>query len=207
MRTVIRVVLVSLALAGTIPVATDAHFSLVEPASWLMENQLGDPQKAAPCGSSTATAGTPTGVVGKAIGGSKLHIKVMETVYHPGHYRIALAVNSREELPPDPQAETRESDRGPWSIRASVQDPVKPPVLADGLWEHHARPTGPWETDIVLPNISCAKCTLQIIQFMEEHALNREGDYSYHHCADLSITADPKKPLDKGWPTPARATK
>jgi hypothetical protein len=26
----------------------------------------------------------------------------------------------------------------------------------------------PWETDIQLPNISCAKCTLQVIQFMAE---------------------------------------
>ncbi len=28
-----------------------------------------------------------------------LHVKVQETVYHPGHYRIALAVNSPTELP------------------------------------------------------------------------------------------------------------
>lgn len=27
----------------------------------------------------------------KAVGGQKLHIKVQETVYHPGHYRVALA--------------------------------------------------------------------------------------------------------------------
>lgn len=31
------------------------------------------------------------------------------------------------------------------------------------------------------------------------------GDLPYHpdrghHCAELRITADPKKPLDKGWP-------
>ena len=33
-----------------------------------------------------------------------LHVKVQETVYHPGHYRIALAVNSPTELPVDPKA-------------------------------------------------------------------------------------------------------
>jgi hypothetical protein len=32
------------------------------------------------------------------------------------------------------------------------------------------------------------------------HAFNNPGGYSYHHCAELQITADPKKPIDKGWP-------
>jgi hypothetical protein len=41
------------------------------------------------------------------------------------------------------------------------------------------------EADIRLPNINCEKCTLQIIFWMGEHALNRDGDYSYHHCANL----------------------
>ena len=39
-------------------------------------------------------------IVGKAVGGQKLRVRVQETVYHPGHYRVALAVNSRDELPP-----------------------------------------------------------------------------------------------------------
>ena len=43
----------------------------------------------------------PSNVIGKVTGGSKLHIKVQETVFHPGHYRISLAVNSRTELPAD----------------------------------------------------------------------------------------------------------
>ena len=58
-----------------------------------------------------------------------------------------------------------------------------------------------WETDIQLPNLTCAKCTLQVIQFMAQHGYNQPGGYSYHHCADLQITADPAKPVDKGWPT------
>jgi hypothetical protein len=207
MKTSIRVVLACVALIGTLPAATDAHFQLLEPASWLIENGLGDPQKAAPCGTSEATPGKPSGLVHKVVGGSKLHLKVMETVYHPGFYRVALAVRSRAELPPDPVAETRETARGPWSIRAAVQNPVRPPVLADGLFEHHTRPVAPFEADIDIPNITCEKCTLQVIQFMEEHALNREGDFSYHHCADLQITADPSKPIDARWQPPAPSSR
>ena len=183
------------------PSIVDAHFTLIAPESWLVQNRLGDPQKAAPCGGTSADPGTPTNIVGKVQGGQMLHVKVQETVYHPGHYRIALAVN-RAELPPDPETTTRETERGPWSVSAKIQNPVQPPVLADGLWAHTDRSAiaQPFETDVMIPNINCEKCTLQIIQFMAEHGRNRDGDFSYHHCADLQITADPSKPLDTRWP-------
>jgi hypothetical protein len=41
---------------------------------------------------------------------------------------------------------------------------------------------------------------LQVVQFLAEHGSNNPGGYTYHHCANLQITADPSKPLDKGWP-------
>jgi len=191
-----------------------AHFKLIEPASWLVEDNRGDPQKLAPCGSlPTAAANQPpvalSNVVGKAVGGSKLHLKVQETIYHPGHYRVALAVNSREELPADPMTIERTTERGPRSVWAAIQSPPQIPVLADGLFQHYTAPApgtpAPalvFETDVTLPNINCTKCTLQILQFMADHAYNQPGGYSYHHCADLQITADPSKPIDKNWPAP-----
>jgi hypothetical protein len=192
------------AVAGIlVPGAAHAHFKLLEPGSWLMENERGDPQKAGPCGGTNADYGKPSYVVTKATGGQKLHIKVQETVYHPGHYRVALAVNSRTELPLDPETTTRDTEKGPWSVSAVIQNPVKAPVLADGLFVHNTRPTGqaePFETDVQLPNINCKMCTLQVVQFMAEHGFNNPGGYSYHHCADLQITADPAKPIDKAWP-------
>jgi hypothetical protein len=184
------------ALLALVPAAS-AHFKLLAPQSWVVESDLGDPQKAAPCG---GTTGTPTNVVGKIQGGQKLHIKLQETVFHPGHYRVALAVNSRSELPPDPEVTTKEGARGPQSVSAVIQNPPKIPVLADGLFVHTAKMADPFETDIDIPNITCAKCTLQIIEFMAEHGLNREGDFSYHHCADIQITANPAKPIDTRWP-------
>jgi hypothetical protein len=188
-----------LLVAANAPAAR-AHFKLLEPQSWLVEDDRGDPQKKTPCGGTSANAGTPSQVVNKVQGGQKLHIKVQETIFHPGHYRIALAVRSRAELPPDPEVATRPTERGPWSVSAVIQNPPRIPVLADGLWAHTARPSAPFETDIDIPNINCEKCTLQIIQFMAEHGLNRDGDYSYHHCADLQITADTAKPIDTRWP-------
>jgi hypothetical protein len=197
-----RVLLFACALALAAP-NTFAHFKLLEPASWLIENERGDPQKSGPCGGSNTEWGKPSYVVTKAAGGQKLHIKVQETVYHPGHYRVALAVNSPTELPPDPQVATKDTERGPLSVSGTIQNPPPIPVLADGLFVHSTRPNGavaPFETDVQLPNINCKKCTLQVAQFMAEHAFNNPGGYTYHHCAELQITADPSKPIDKGWP-------
>jgi hypothetical protein len=178
------------------------HFRLVEPVSWIVENERGDPQKAGPCGGSNSDWGTPSYVVNEYVGGSNMHLELVETIYHPGHYRVALAVNSMLELPPDPVATTRESERGPWSVSGEIQNPVQPPILADGLFPHSERPASPqtYEADITLPNINCDECFLQVLQWMNEHAFNNPGGYSYHHCAVLKITADPSKPIDTRWP-------
>lgn len=188
------------AAAVAAPAVVQAHFKLLEPASWIVENERGDPQKSAPCGNTADVK--PSEAMTKVAGGSKLHLKVLETIYHPGHYRVALAVNSRNELPPDPVTVERMTERGPQSVWAAIQSPIQLPVIADGLFQHYTRPATPqtFEGDIQLPNITCAKCTLQVIQFMAEHGYNQPGGYSYHHCADLAITADATKPLDKGWP-------
>jgi len=198
-----RIAIVAATTLCATPVAVIGHFKLVEPPSWLIENDRGDPQKTGPCGGSNTDWGKPSYAVTKLTGGDKLHIKVVETIYHPGHYRVALAVNSPTELPPDPETTTRDGERGPMSVSAKIQDPPQAPVIADGLFVHATRPTGqaaPFETDVQLPNITCRKCTLQVVQFMAEHGFNNPGGYSYHHCAELQITADPKKPIDKGWP-------
>jgi hypothetical protein len=188
------------AVAALVTPFAGAHFHLIEPQSWLTENNLGDPQKLGPCGGTTANAGMPTGIVNQVKGGQKLHIKLQETVFHPGHYRIALAVNSRDELPADPMTVTREGDKGPQSVSASIQNPPKIPVIADGLFVHTMKSADPFETDIQIPNINCPKCTLQIVEFMAEHGYNKDGGYYYHHCAEMQITADASKPIDRGWP-------
>jgi hypothetical protein len=218
MKKVLRfqLALAVIALTG-LQAGTVAHFRLVEPAPWINTDQRGDPQKVGPCG------GDPRGqnekilsnAITKVTGGSKLHIKIQETIFHSGHYRVALAVNSRNELPADPAATEKYTDRGVYSVWGTIQSPPQIPVLADGLFPHYPEegqpasqilktPMAPWEADIQLPNINCPKCTLQVIQFMADHVYNQPGGYAYHHCADLAITADPAKPITKGWPEPAK---
>ena len=140
---------------------------------------------------------------GMAVGATGAHtqqLTVPKPCSIPGHYRVALAVNSRTELPLDPEVITADTDRGPRSVSAKIQNSPQVPVLADGLWVHTAKVDTPWETDVELPNINCKKCTLQIVQFMAEHGVNNPGNFTYHHCADLQITATPAKPIDKQWP-------
>jgi hypothetical protein len=201
-----RILLTSIAVAALCSGA-DAHFVLVAPAASMIQNRLGDPQKIAPCGGVSANAargtppnpGVPSGAITEMKGGTTFHLLLQETVFHPGHYRVALA-RTAAELPRDPVVTTRDSDRGPWSVSADIQTPPVAPVLADGLFAHTERPAGLVEADIPIPNINCKNCVLQVIQFMAEHARNADGDYSYHHCAAVNITADAAKAMDNRWP-------
>ena len=187
--------LAALAAANSV----QAHFTLRAPASWIVEDDKGDPQKLAPCGGVEQNPGTPTGASTDVRGGQKLKVVVDETVFHPGHYRIALA-RKRNLLPPDPEVTMHDTDRGPRSLSAKIETSPQPPLLADGLWPHTEKPTKSWETEITIPNITCDSCQLQVIEFMAEHpGVAIDGGHSYHHCSTLNITADPAKPLDARW--------
>ena len=76
----------------------------------LVQNRLGDPQKTAPCGGvaanpgrgTPANPGLPSGAITEMKGGTMFHLLVSETIFHPGHYRVALAKTAAQ-LPPDPR--------------------------------------------------------------------------------------------------------
>jgi len=186
---------VALALGAA---AAQAHFKLLEPASWIDEDDRGDPQKLAPCGGTIDNPGTRSGAVTEVTGGTMLKIVLDETIYHPGHFRIALA-RTPNWLPDDPVATLKEGPRGLVSDTAVIETDPEPPIIVDGLWPHNERFTGIRETEIEVPNFDCNNCFLQVIQFMAEHPGFREGGFSYHHCAMINITADPALPLDDRW--------
>ena len=194
------------AAVACMAVQAQAHFVLVSPAASFVQNRLGDPQKIAPCGGvsanpargTAANPGIPSGATTELKGGSTFHLLLQETIFHPGHYRVALA-RSASQLPADPVVTTRDTQRGALSVSAVIQNPPVPPVLVDGLFPHTERPTGLFEADIPIPNINCRGCLLQVVEFMAEHGLNADGDFSYHHCAIVKIAADPEKPADTHW--------
>jgi hypothetical protein len=201
-----RMLFATIAAAGLSSVA-HAHFVLISPAATLVQNRIGDPQKIAPCGGvsanpargSLANPGVPSGAVTNVKGGTEIPLLVQESIFHPGHYRVALA-RTASQLPPDPMVTTTQTERGVRSQAAVIQNPPVAPVLLDGIFPHTERPTQNFEAMIPIPNISCPNCVLQVIEFMADHpGIAVDGGHSYHHCATLNITADPDKPIDKRW--------
>jgi len=132
-------------LADLLRISNRAPMFFARSASWLQESEeLGDPQWSAPCGGTLKDPGKPTGAITKIQGGEKLHIRIREMAFHPSFYRVALAVNSRAELPPDPEPISETGSNGRQrSVSGAIHYPPAPPVLADGLFMHVA----PFEFD------------------------------------------------------------
>src|SRR5688572_30518495 len=198
--------IIAILIAG-LAVSANAHFVLISPAPSLVQDRLGDPQKIAPCGGvsanptrgTMANPGVPSGAVTNVKGGTNLPLLVQETIFHPGHYRVALA-RTMAQLPPDPVVTVATTEKGTRSQSAVIQNPAVAPVLLDGIFAHTERPTQNFEGEIPIPNIDCPNCVLQVIEFMADHpGIAVDGGHSYHHCAILNITADPAKPIDKRW--------
>lgn len=169
------------------PAPASAHFILSQPAASLAQDGLGSPQKAPPCGDDGGA--TPSGKVTAYQAGQTITITIDEKIYHPGHYRISLGVNGPGDLPAEPVV-TPDAKSACGS--APIDKAPVFPVLADGVFEHQAPFSGPQTITVTLPkDVTCDHCTLQVLEFMSDHALNNPGGCYYHHCADLSIQAGP----------------
>ena len=117
-------------VAALAPVTASAHFKFLDPPSALITENGG--KGVLPCGE-----GIPSGTVTKAQGGHPFTIRLLEFIPHPGHYRIALAVTSRNELPKDPESEADANGR---SISAKIEAAPQAPVLVDGAFAHTTTP-------------------------------------------------------------------
>ena len=159
-----------------------AHFKLDAPASFQEQDSFGNPQKVAPCGE----AGMATNAVTAVQTGSMLTIKITETVFHPGHYRVALA-QDQASLPAEPPVTGTQCNSVPIE-----QNPTLP-TLADGQLVHTTQFTGPQTMQVQLPvGMECTNCVVQVLEFMSSHA----PPCFYHHCAMVTIsnTAPPVTP-------------
>jgi hypothetical protein len=191
-----RIVVGTAVLIGVGGVVTPAraHFVLVAPDSWMSQGEFGDPQKVGPCGEEGG--GTPTSAVTAFRPGQTIEVTIDEKIFHPGHYRVALAVNDRSELPPEPAVTTVNGDP---CGSTEIEDPPALPILADNMLPHTQPFEEPQTFTVTLPtDVTCTRCTLQIIEYMSHHG----RPCFYHHCADLSIQGDPTPTPLPGDPTP-----
>jgi len=174
--------------AGAIVLASGeakAHFLLQTPANWAQQDGEGNPQKSAPCGQADPqVAAVPTGAVRSFRPGQTITINIDEAVFHPGHYRATLSTNGFDGLPPDPETTVAGTCMG-----LAIQDPPVFPVLRDGVLPHTDPFPGPQSFEVTLPgDVTCANCTLQILEFMQAD-VGASGNCFYHHCANISIAA------------------
>lgn len=161
-----------------------AHFILQAPLAEFDQGILGDPQKAPPCGSDNSAVSTNKVTTFEA--GQTITITVNETIYHPGHYRVALGLTGPQDLPAEPTVTAGASACGSVPIDAMPAFPV----LADGQLLHTASFGGPKSFQVTIPsNITCTNCTLQVLEFMSSHPLNVPGGCFYHHCATINVVA------------------
>ena len=187
MKPLIRSLVIASAVGFGSPGRANAHFKLDAPASWANQDSEGLPLKSAPCGQSDP--GTPAVATNAVTGlrtGSTVTIKITETIFHPGHYRVALAADQGS-LPADPIAHP--DVNSPCGTADIMTTPVLP-VLADNMLAHTTPFSGPQSFEVTLPaGMTCANCILQVIEFMSDHPLNVPGGCFYHHCAQVAINA------------------
>jgi hypothetical protein len=163
------------------PALVHAHFILLTPDSWMSQDAYGLPEKMGPCGNEAG--GTPTGKLTAFHPGDTVTVTINEVIMHPGHYRVALAVNGQSELPADPKVTPKGGDPCGSVV---VQKPPIFPVLADDMLPHTQAFMAPQMFTVTLPaDVACSKCTLQVVEYMSSHP----APCFYHHCADISIDA------------------
>lgn len=156
--------------------AASAHFRFRLPDGGTIDelvaiNQLGDPQK------EPVVNGCPTGTASNIVttlnAGQTYGVRIQETVYHPGHYRVAIAQNRATFPAPTATGNMCQSRTVP---------PVAAPVVLDGQLEHSAAFPGPQTITVTMPTTP-GSYTLQVVEYMRDHAL----PCFYYHCANLNI--------------------
>lgn len=176
------------------PLVASAHFKLNSPPSMSTQSSLGDPQKSDPCGQDDPGF-VLTNEVTTVAPGSTIEIDVSETIFHRGHFRVALA-DSMGNLPADPPITPVNND----PCGSTVIDPNPTlPVLGDGLLPHTAKIPDNSKISVTLPNAECPNCVLQVIQYMSNHG----APCFYHHCAVVNVSNSAPPPVD-GAPPPGQ---
>lgn len=179
MRSAVVVSLLVLAPVGF----AEAHIHMLQPMARQTDAQ-GDPQKQQHCGSTTL--GRTTNRVSTYQPGATITVMWAETINHPGHYRVAFQPNGDTfHIPPPGAAAGNYPDVDQTGMTDGTTGTI---VLKDMIAD------GTLTTDITLPNMECANCTLQFIQVMTNNppydptaTVNND---LYFNCADIILAAN-----------------
>jgi uncharacterized protein (TIGR03382 family) len=164
------------AVLGLLSLPARAHVRLVDPVS-----RYGDEMKAGPCG---RLGGTRTTFVTTRRPGDTITVVFDEIIDHPGYFRIAFDPAGDAALAPPTYTGTDWVN--PAGVDVLLDRIANPPGLTHG------------EVPVVLPDIECDTCTLQLIQVMTDKPPFDGADDFYYQCADLVLS----RTLPVGGPPP-----
>ncbi len=141
-----------------------AHITLLDP------QPRTESQKVGPCG--LANDPKPDSAVAVFEPGQTITVRWTETINHPGHFRISFDPDGQDDFV-DP---------------ASFDDfNSAPSVLLDNIADTASG--GISEVEVTLPDVTCERCTLQVIQVMTDKPPYGDGNDLYYQCADIALRA------------------
>ncbi len=144
-------------------------------------------QKEQHCGQTVNTRAN----VYTALPGSTLRLTWAETINHPGYYRVSFQQDgSVFRIPPAVGV-----GGFPTENLTGMTDPGGSGslILADRIAD------GTLSLDVVLPNVECTNCTLQLIQLMTDkppYTVDALSDDIYFQCLDLVLSTTAPPPVD-----------
>jgi MYXO-CTERM domain-containing protein len=187
-----------LAVATSLAVPASAHISLEQAGTH--KSRYGDGElKDGPCGRKGGVRGTNVYTYAP---GQKITISVLETIVHPGYFRIAFDDDGDDAFiepasikPVDPARKCPSGAGDHCGMSDFYNSPAVLPNM-DNLNPHITAASGmkyTWE--VTLPNVECTNCTLQLIQVMEDDAFHGPYDPTpgvgvediYHQCIDIVL--------------------
>jgi hypothetical protein len=190
------------ALAAT----ASAHISLEQGGTH--KSRYGEAAlKDAPCGTAGGTRGEN---VYEYEAGATIEVKIIETIPHPGYFRIAFDDDGDDDFIEPASIKPVDPARAcPFNAADKCGESDfdnSPEVLMDNLDPHLPVKFGQdYSWQVKLPDVECDNCTLQVMQVMEDtiHGAYNPipGDPAdtpyiadnYHQCIDLVLTSKPAK--------------
>lgn len=161
-----------LVCAVSFPAVAGAHLELTEPPARYDKYTI----KSAPCG---AGDGERSETVTTYQAGETITVEWDEYVDHPGHFRIAFDEEGADDFE-SPACESNCSTTEP-----QVELYNNDTVLLDDIADDDG---GTYSADVELPDVTCERCTLQVIQVMyDKPPYEIPGNDIYFTCADLEL--------------------
>ncbi|MBL9012766.1 MAG: lytic polysaccharide monooxygenase [Myxococcales bacterium] len=177
-----------------LPLTAAAHIHLTAPKA-RTDSLTGD-QKDQHCGVANQVRNPARVTTFKP--GETITVTWMETIDHPGYFRIAFQPNGSVFNIPA-------AGNGPPAGFPSVDQTGMTDAATGTIILKDRIPDGTLSTQVTLPMMECANCTLQFIQVMTDKApytIDAASDDIYFNCADITLAnnAPPPPMVDAGVP-------